>query len=187
MTASWLAQMGWDVYVLIGGFDGSIETGDVGPALPPRPAVPDIDVERLRTLPDRAVTIIDLATSRQHRAGHIPGARFALRRDLPAIVAGMTGQAVVLTCPQGALAAFAAQDLGSRDVRVLAGGTAAWTAAGYDVERGLEAPLSEPTDVYKRPYEGTDNAMEAMQAYLDWEFGLVAQLQRDGSHGFFVV
>ena len=26
-----------------------------------------------------------------------------------------------------------------------------------------------------------------MQAYLDWEFGLVAQLARDGTHGFKVL
>ncbi len=40
---------------------------------------------------------------------------------------------------------------------------------------------------YKRPYEGTDNPASAMQAYLDWEYGLVAQLERDGTHGFRVV
>ena len=27
----------------------------------------------------------------------------------------------------------------------------------------------------------------AMQAYLDWEYGLVEQLGRDGTHGFFVI
>jgi rhodanese-related sulfurtransferase len=80
MTASWLAQMGWEVYVLDGGFDGPLETGE-GPSVPP---------------PDR-----------RHR--------------------------------------------------------------------------------YKRPYEGTDNAQAAMQAYLDWEYGLVAQLERDATHGFFVI
>jgi hypothetical protein len=26
-----------------------------------------------------------------------------------------------------------------------------------------------------------------MQAYLDWEFGLVDQLRRDATHGFFVI
>jgi len=26
-----------------------------------------------------------------------------------------------------------------------------------------------------------------MQAYLDWEFGLVEQLGRDGTHGFHVI
>jgi hypothetical protein len=47
--------------------------------------------------------------------------------------------------------------------------------------------LASPIDVYKRPYEGTDNPREAMQAYLDWEFGLVAQLERDGTHNFYVI
>ena len=31
---------------------------------------------------------------------------------------------------------------------------------------------------------GTDNPRDAMQGYLDWEFGLIAQLERDGTHGF---
>jgi hypothetical protein len=26
-----------------------------------------------------------------------------------------------------------------------------------------------------------------MQAYLDWEYGLVQQLSNDGTHGFFVI
>ena len=36
-------------------------------------------------------------------------------------------------------------------------------------------------------YEGTDAPREAMQGYLDWEFGLVAQLGRDGTHHFQVL
>jgi rhodanese-related sulfurtransferase len=48
----------------------------------------------------------------------------------------------------------------------------------------LEAPEPKP---YKRPYEGTDNPREAMQAYLEWEYGLVAQLERDGTHHFRVI
>jgi hypothetical protein len=44
-----------------------------------------------------------------------------------------------------------------------------------------------PIDVYKRPYEDTDNGAQAMQAYLDWEYGLVAQLERDSTHGFHVI
>ena len=33
MTASWLAQMGWEVYVLDGGYDGPLEVGSAaGPA-----------------------------------------------------------------------------------------------------------------------------------------------------------
>jgi len=47
--------------------------------------------------------------------------------------------------------------------------------------------LTVGSDVYKRPYEGTDNPQAAMQAYLDWEYGLVAQLERDATHHFRVV
>jgi rhodanese-related sulfurtransferase len=43
------------------------------------------------------------------------------------------------------------------------------------------------TNRYRRPYEGTDNPRAAMQAYLDWEYGLVDQLARDGTHGFRVL
>lgn len=48
-------------------------------------------------------------------------------------------------------------------------------------------PPRSPVGRYRRPYEGTDNPAAAMQAYLEWEFGLVAQLERDGTHGFFVI
>ena len=96
----------------------------------------------------------------------------------------------VVTCGTSLLARFAADDLKSltdAEVWVLEGGNTAWFAAGLPDEQG-EARLAAPRiDRYRRPYEGTDNAREAMQAYLDWEFGLVAQLGRDGTHFFRVI
>ena len=71
----------------------------------------------------------------------------------------------------------------SRPVNVLSGGTNGWQGE-LEVE-GREA--SDPIDAYKRPYEGTDNAREKMQAYIDWELGLVAQLANDGVSRFHVV
>jgi len=96
----------------------------------------------------------------------------------------------VLTSPDGALAHSAAAEfaeLTGRTPLVLAGGTDAWAASGRRLESGLQQPASRTDDVYRRPYEGTDNAAEAMQAYLDWEFGLVEQLRRDATHGFHVI
>ena len=88
-----------------------------------------------------------------------------------------------------------ADDLGPR-----ADMTASWLAQmGWEVYvlDGFEgdvagAPPGEPPPRsaqgrYKRPYEGTDNPSAAMHAYLEWEYGLVAQLARDGTHGFFVI
>jgi 3-mercaptopyruvate sulfurtransferase SseA len=99
-------------------------------------------------------------------------------------------QRYVLTCGSSLLARYAAADLKALTrlpVLVLAGGTGAWLAAGKPVESGATRLASPLIDRYRRPYEGTDNRAEAMQAYLDWEFGLVAQLARDGTHGFSVV
>ena len=55
-------------------------------------------------------------------------------------------------------------------VSVLAGGTRAWVNAGFAQETGPGRLASQSIDRYRRPYEGTNNPREAMQAYLDWEF-----------------
>ena len=76
---------------------------------------------------------------------------------------------------------------GLDEVWVLDGGTAAWVAAGLPVESGETHLASDRIDRYRRPYEGTNAPRAAIQGYLDWEFGLVAQLGRDGTHGFRVI
>ena len=70
--------------------------------------------------------------------------------------------------------------------------TAHWLAqmgwqVGLPVEAGTAQLISPRIDRYRRPCEGTDAPRSAMQACLDWEFGLVAQLAADGSHGFAVL
>jgi rhodanese-related sulfurtransferase len=192
MSASWLAQLGWDVYVLDGGFDGELETGAWRPAAPPIPTVETISPEDLAVaLGDGAVVVLDLAPSPVHRKGHVPGAWFTIRARLAEAFERIPeGLPIVLTSPDGRLARLAAaevEEISDHPVRVLDGGTEAWAKTGRRLDTGLVRAASDPEDVYKRPYEGTDNAAEAMQAYLDWEFGLVDQLARDGSHGFFVI
>jgi hypothetical protein len=62
-------------------------------------------------------------------------------------------------------------------------------AGGIPLETGgptAPRPPRRTKAATSAPY-GTDNAAAAMQAYLDWEFGLVEQLRRDGTHGFFVI
>jgi rhodanese-related sulfurtransferase len=192
MSASWLAQLGWDVYVLDGGFDGELEIGAWRPNVPPIQTVETISPDDLAlALGDGAVVVLDLASSPLHRKGHIPGAWFAIRARLAEAFQRIPeGLPIVLTSSDGRLARLAAaevEEISDHPVRVLEGGTEAWARTGRRLDTGLVRAASEPEDVYKRPYEGTDNAAEAMQAYLDWEYGLVDQLARDGSHGFFVI
>ena len=73
--------------------------------------------------------------------------------------------------------------LTGKPVQLLTGGTLAWIAAGL-LAHGDSGLAVERRDRYRRPYEGTDNSAEAMQAYLEWEYGPVDQLARDGTHGF---
>ncbi|KQP22739.1 rhodanese-like domain-containing protein [Pseudorhodoferax sp. Leaf267] len=197
MTGSWLAQMGWDVHVLAGprAADGG-ETGAQPAVLPPAPDAGRLTPAQLQAaLADGNTLVLDLGPGQAYVQAHIPGAWFAIRAQLRQALGALPPAArYVLTSADGALAPYAAADLRAllaarqdpAQVLVLDGGTNAWAAAGLPLEGG-EARLATPrTDRYRRPYEGTDAPRAAMQAYLDWEFGLVEQLGRDGTHHFHV-
>jgi hypothetical protein len=78
---------------------------------------------------------------------------------------------VVVTCEDGVVSTLAAAALaatGRKNVRVLAGGKRAWTAAGLPAETG--AKLGDVADdVVLKPYE---RGRDAMEAYLRWETDL---------------
>ena len=145
-------------------------------------------LDRLGTDAARTLYRFDVRQPEEFAAGHISGFRSAPGGQLVQETdhfAPVRGARIVL-----------ADDLGPR-----ADMTGSWLAQlGWEVyvlDGGFDAPLAEgagaeppprgPEGRYKRPYEGTDNKAAAMQAYLDWEYGLVAQLERDGTHGFFVI
>jgi rhodanese-related sulfurtransferase len=192
MSASWLAQMGWDVSVLDGDAAAQVETG---PDVSPHPPTPEVRAVTPATLADWLATgdtaVIDVTASANHVVRHIPGAWWSPRSGLAqALKVIPPATRYVLTCGSSLLARFAAEDLRQltdRPVWVLDGGNAAWFAAGLPQESGETRLASARIDRYRRPYEGTDNAHAAMQAYLDWEYGLVEQLGRDGTHFFSVI
>ncbi len=198
MTASWLAQMGWEVWVL----DGAAPAGptaplevqaaaSAGPADPPGPVL--LTPEQLAQAlagPD-APAVLDLGSSAAYVNGHVPGAWWLLRSELPQAAHPVPRTTQwVLVCETGERSRHAAADVeppAGTQLAVLQGGTRAWRRAGFALQRGDTRLASPRIDRYRRPYEGTDNPHEAMQAYLDWEFGLVEQLRRDGTHGFWVL
>ncbi|KVT55483.1 sulfurtransferase [Burkholderia ubonensis] len=197
MTASWLAQMGWDVRVVEAGAQAFGETGQPPRDVPAAPGVADVSPATLagwlrEAAPDE-IAIVDVTASANYVKRHIPGAWFAVRAQLrDALAAIPAARRYVFTCGSSLLARFAAADArallpAAAQIVVLAGGTAAWIDAGLPVEAGDTRLASPRIDRYRRPYEGTDNAAAAMQAYLDWEFGLVEQLKRDGTHHFRVI
>jgi len=213
MTASWLAQMAWRVFVLDLAHDSAgdlsgrepdavptqfSERGPWRAPLPPLPQLPDgvliqppLLKEWLVRAEDPSIVVLDLATSAQYGKRHIQGSWFALRSLLPEAIQVTSGaERYVLTSPDGIAARFAwaeANKLTSKPVYVLDGGTDAWAVYGEPTDTSTSRHASPPIDRYQRPYEGTDASPRAMQAYLDWEHGLVEQLSRDGTHGFYVI
>lgn len=192
MTGSWLAQMGWETWVVANPAAFS-ERGAAPTPLPDVAPSTGVSPQQLAAwLREGDTVVLDFAPSVRHVAGHVPGAWFVLRSQLAqALQAIPAASRYVLTCGNAALARYVAPEVAAlrpdADVRVLEGGNAAWSAAGLPLETGEEHLASPRIDRYRRPYEGTEVRRDAMQAYLDWEYGLVAQLARDGTHGFRVL
>jgi rhodanese-related sulfurtransferase len=182
MTASWLRRMGWDAAVLEGGLDGDLERGtpepksDIFPLAGPEPTV--VQPAELQANP---AVVVDLGLSRHHRQGHIPGAWFAIRARLAEALDKLPEHGeLVLTSEDGTIARYAAAELRTRrPVKVLAGGTAAWKAAGLPLETGMGPVASEPDDVALSARERPAERERYMREYLAWEIDLVNQIARD--------
>ncbi len=194
MTASWLLQMGWqEVAVLDGGLAGELESGLVQATvlgLPPRGEAPVTALE-LKAILDSGepAAVLDLASSRAYRRGHIPGAAWGLRGAFEALpLAFLRVGLVIITADEPAVAALALPEveaeLPEAMVRVLEGGNTAWRDAGLPMEAGETWMTAKAEDVWYKPYEDEAAARQAMQDYLTWEVALVEQVARDGDAGF---
>jgi len=146
------------------------------------------ELAHLRADTTRTLYQYDVRLPEDYQAGHLPGFRNAQGGQLVQETdhfAPVRGSRLVLADDVGPRADMTASWLAQLgwEVYVLDGGLPGALEAGPD---GAPVPRG-PEGRYKRPYEGTDNAQAAMQAYLDWEYGLVAQLESDGTHGFYVI
>jgi rhodanese-related sulfurtransferase len=136
----------------------------------------------------RTLYRFDVRAREEYAAGHIPGFRH--------YPGGQLVQEIDMAAP-----VRGARILLTDNMSVRAEMTASWLAqmgwetyvleGGYDrvleVAAPLDWPKPDPSHRYRRPYEGTNVDAGAMQAYLDWEYGLVEQLRRDATHGFVVI
>jgi rhodanese-related sulfurtransferase len=183
MTASWLKRMGWDATVLEGGLEGAeLERGEPAPKRGMFPlGGPEPAAVTPAELQAKRAVVVDLALSRNHRRGHIPGAWFTIRSRLTEALGKLPAQGeLVLTSEDGAIARYAAAELrADRPVKVLAGGTAAWQAAGLPLESGIGPLASEPDDVALSARDRPADRERYMREYLAWEVELVNQIARD--------
>lgn len=179
VTASWLRRLGHQAFTLEGGLDAldgiSAQTILAGFDLP---ELPGIAAATLATrMQDEDILLLDLRSSISYQAGHIAGARWAIRPRLPETGAGQT---VVLAAKTAAIAALAAQDLkqaGAGDVLLLEGDAEAWRAAGLEMTSSTDDPPTEDRIDFLSFTAGRHDGDEAAsRRYLEWEIALVDQL-----------
>jgi len=187
MTASWLKQMGWsEVFVLP---EAGNESGEPAHKLLREPPTnQSIDPAQLSSLLEqKTASVVDLSTSPHYRRGHIPGAWFAIRGRLDLAMEKIAAaNTLILTSEDGVLADLAIEEaraITKTPVRLLTGGNAAWTAAGYPLSTENRM-ADEAVDVWLKPYEQARDTEAAMNAYLSWEVDLLDRIEKDGTTHF---
>jgi len=192
-TAAWLRQMGWrEVAVLAEGPGnealavGPEPTRALGLQALPRPE-PLVDAHAAHALVEAGAAVVDLSRSTAYKQSHISGAWFAIRARLGlSLPAKVPPGPLLLTSEDGLLARLAAPEaaaLGGYRVHVLAGGNAAWRAAGHPLTPAEPRWADAADDVWLAPRDRPDTEA-AMRRYLAWELDLDRQIRADPDVGF---
>jgi len=181
LTGVWLRRLGHDrVRTLAGGVAAWINGGRPARTTPEMPlgwgeassATPGLGADDVaRWLAAHApARILHVDTSASWQRGHLPGALWLPRGWLEARIGDVApsgGQALLVTCNDGAQSAYAAAALHQRgysNVAWLQGGTRVWAAGGRALETASAPP---PGDDALLPPVRRD--AQAMREYLDWE------------------
>ena len=131
--------------------------------------------------------MFDLGASMNFRKAHIPGSRWTIRPRLAA-ASRDAESVVVLVSDEADVACLAATELSHtriKDVKLLDGGLAAWTRAGYATEASPDVPPdAECIDYLFFVHDRHAGKREAMKQYLAWETNLVNQLDQQDRASF---
>jgi rhodanese-related sulfurtransferase len=175
VCGSWLAQMGHEVHVFREG-----AAARLGAAQGPAPRLPT-----LRSLAPSALSgflrsgcLLDLRSSAAYRSAHVEGALWTIRPRIGAFAAA--AKPIALLTDEVRIAQLAAIDLleaGASDVRIVEGGIAACRAAGMPIVASpSQPPDAERIDFLFFVHDRHEGNKAAARAYLEWETGLVHQL-----------
>ncbi|BDA83340.1 transferase [Aureimonas sp. SA4125] len=178
-TAIFLAALNYDVFVLPRIGDHPAHPGLRQPDPPVSgelPSLLQITAEAALALKEAGGALLDLRGSLAFRAGHLAGARWAVRPRLartdPARPVALIGSADVV-----GLAAADLRAEGYGDIRHVAGDPASWQARGLPVEATPDVPSDAAAiDHLFFVHDRHDGNLDAARRYLAWEMGLIGQL-----------
>ena len=187
-TALWLRAMGHEAHVLDADVRAEPELASEAPAdrlaLSTLPGFEPRDVGRHLA---EGGALVDLNPGMAYRDAHIAGARWGIRPRLERL--GLEpGQDIVLVAATPGVAELAAIDLrelGCEKLHHLASGPDDWRAAGLDVVATPDAPAdADCIDYLFFVHDRHDGNLDAARGYLEWETGLIAQMDAQESGVF---
>ena len=178
-VASWLKQMGHDVAVLREGVKStvSLPSTQIDHLLGLAP-IKTTDLQAMDQ--NDAVTILDIRGSMQYRKAHLPNALWAIRPRLQEILRGAQKSILIisddpaLTC--GALLELKGLDL---NIQVYELPDSGFPKELKTVSTAAIPPDSDCIDFLFFVHDRHDGNKDAARRYLEWETGLIAQLDQD--------
>ena len=178
-VASWLKQMGHDVAVLQEGIQSKV-------------SLPSIQIDHLRGLvkmkssdlceiyQNDSVTVLDIRGSMQYRKGHLPNSLWAIRPKLQEIIRGAR-ESILMISDDPALTYGALLELDGLDLNIKV-----FELQGSGFPKEIEVistqtipPDSDCIDFLFFVHDRHDGNKDAARRYLEWETGLIAQLDQD--------
>jgi rhodanese-related sulfurtransferase len=185
VVAAWLKQLGCDVYVLEGGVNSGLQLPvPVKTKLPAVATIAAADVKH--ALAAGTCSAFYLGPSMNYRKQHVPGSRWSIRSRI--VKDAGNAKDVVLITRDTEVAQAAAIDLreaGITNVKLLEGGLATWTNAGYPLEASPTTPIdADCIDYLFFVHDRHLGNREAMKQYLAWETGLIKQLDAQDKASF---
>ncbi len=199
-TGAWLAQLGWNVSVYAPAPYGPDATRVTGPEparvlAPDQPAPVIAPAQAAALQQSGAAILIDIDSRATYEKRHPAGARFVAPGHLAEFIATLpVATSVVLVSADGVLAGSVAAGLlrsakPAQQLLSLRGGTQGWIAAELPIGSGSQGVVTGDDDQSYSPYLHKDLALRnaGFVDYLEWELGLVAQLEREGHTGITLI
>ncbi len=178
-VASWLKQMGHDVAVLRDGVKStvSLPSTQIDHLLGLAP-IKTTDLQAMDQ--NDAVTILDIRGSMQYRKAHLPNALWAIRPRLQEILRGAQKSILIISddpaLTYGALLELKGLDL---NIQVYELPDSGFPKELKTVSTAAIPPDSDCIDFLFFVHDRHDGNKDAARRYLEWETGLIAQLDQD--------
>lgn len=183
VAAMWLKCLGYETFIMRDtlALGLSDHWRQMAPVPPMAPALPFVEPEHAVDLCQSGrAHLVDLRHSQTYRQMHIPHAIWANRANLGRIP---KDRPLILCADRADLAPRVAQDLQAMGLSVqgqMRGGVDAWRDAGLSLATSPQVPPDDQCiDFLFFVHDRHDGNLESAKRYLEWEQGLMAQLDDD--------